>query len=152
MEAKAIAKYVITYRQPNMVGVYNGMNPNVKNHFFAFILNQTPQFFNSLNMSQMIKNYMIDRLNDNASGLSVFLGTVECGYLYPNAAAGAATFVAAAAAAAAASAAARNPFHQRREGAGGSQKRTLRKIKSKSIKSKSYKKKINRKKSHRRYR
>ena len=159
MVKKAIAKYVITYRQPNMVGVYNGMNPNVKNHFFAFILNQTPQFFNSLNMSQMIKNYMIDRLNDNASGLSVFLGTVECGYLYPNAAAAAAALVIAAAAAAQAAAAAaaaiRNPFHQRREGAGGNQKRTLKKIKSKSIKSKkskSYKKKINRNKSHRRYR
>ena len=151
---KAIAKYVITYRQPDMVGVYNGMTLNIKNNFFAFILNQTPQFIDSLKMSQMMKNYMIDRLNDNTSGLSVFLGTDECGYLYPNAAAAAAALVAAAAAAAAAI---RNPFHQRREGAGGNQKRTLRKIKSKSIKSKSiksksYKKKINRKKSHRRYR
>jgi hypothetical protein len=155
---KAIAKYVITYRQPNMVGVYNGMNLNVKNHFFAFILNETPQFIDSLNMSQVIKNYMIDRLNDNASGLSVFLGTVECGTKYPNAAAAAAALVIAAAQAAAQAAAERGVFYQRREGAGGSQKRTLRtlrtlrKIKSKSIKSKLYKKKINRKKSHRRYR
>jgi hypothetical protein len=100
-------------------------------------------------MSQMMKNYMIDRLNDNASGLSVFLGTEDCGTKYPNAAAAAAALVIAAAAAAAAI---RNPFHQKREGAGGSQKRTLRKIKSKSIKSKLYKKKINRKKSHRNYR
>ena len=163
---KAIAKYVITYRQQNMVGVYNGMTIPVKVHFFAFILNQTQQFIDSLHMSQAMKNYMIDRLNDNTSGLSVFLGTDECGYLYPNAAAAAAAFVAAAAAAAQAAAAAaavaqaaaaaaaanRNPFYQRRQGAGGNQKRTLRKIKSKSIKSKSYKKKINRKKSHRRYR
>jgi hypothetical protein len=169
---KAIAKYVITYRQQNMVNVYDaGMTRDVKVHFFAFILNQTQQFIDSLHMSQAMENYMVSRLNNNASDLSVFLGTVECGYLYPNAAAGAAAFVAAAAAAAQAAAAAaavaaaaaaaaaanRNPFYQRREGAGGSQKRTLRKIKSKSIKSKSiksksYKKKINRKKSHRRYR
>ena len=163
---KAIAKCVITYRQQDMVNVYDGgMTIPVKVHFFAFILNQTQQFIDSLHMSQAMKNYMVSRLN-NASDLSVFLGTVECGYLYPNAAAGAAAFVAAAAAAAQAAAAAaavaaaaaaaaaanRNLFYQRREGAGGSQKRTLRKIKSKSIKSKSYKKKINRKKSHRRYR
>ena len=169
---KAIAKFVITYRQQNMVNVYDaGMTIPVKVHFFAFILNQTQQFIDSLHMSQAMKNYMISRLNNNASDLSVFLGTVECGYRYPNAAAGAAAFVAAAAAAAQAAAAAaavaaaaaaaaaanRNPFYQRREGAGGNQKRTLRKIKSKSIKSKSiksklYKKKINRKKSHRNYR
>jgi hypothetical protein len=164
---KAIAKCVITYRQQDMVNVYDaGMTIPVKVHFFAFILNQTQQFIDSLHMSQAMKNYMISRLNNNASDLSVFLGTVECGYLYTNAAAGAAAFVAAAAAAAQAAAAAaavaqaaaaaaaanRNPFYQRRQGAGGNQKRTLRKIKSKSIKSKSYKKKINRKKSHRRYR
>jgi hypothetical protein len=175
---KAIAKFVITYRQPNMVNVYDaGMTIPVKVHFFAFILNQTQQFIDSLHMSQAMENYMVSRLDNNASDLSVFLGTVECGYLYPNAAAGAVAFVAAAAAAAqaaaaqvaaaqaaaqaAAAAAALHPPYvintAPAAGGGGNQKRTLRKIKSKSIKSKSiksklYKKKINRKKSCRRYR
>ena len=172
---KAIAKYVITYRQQNMVNVYDaGMTHDVKVHFFAFILNQTPQFIDSLHMSQAMENYMVSRLNNNASDLSVFLGGDVCRYLYPNAAANAVTFVqaaaqaaaqaaqaaaaAAAAQAAAAAAAALHPYIiDTAPAAGGSQKRTLRKIKSKSIKSKSiksksYKKKINRKKSHRRYR
>ena len=175
---KAIAKYVITYSQPNMVNVYDaGMTHDVKVHFFAFILNQTQQFIDSLHMSQAMENYMVSRLNNNASDLSVFLGGDVCGYIYPNAAANAVAFVQAAAqaaaaqaaaqaaAAAAAAAAALHPPYvtiDTAPAAGGGKKRTLRtlrtlrKIKSKksikSIKSKSYKKKINRNKSHRRYR
>uniref|UniRef100_A0A6C0I3L0 Uncharacterized protein n=1 Tax=viral metagenome TaxID=1070528 RepID=A0A6C0I3L0_9ZZZZ len=157
---KAIAELVIN-GQDDMVNVYNtGMTRPVRLNFFAFILNQTPQFIASL--PEVMKNYIITRLNNNASDLSVFLGTVQCGNKYPNAAGAAAAVVAAAQAAAAAAAAAaqaaakRGVFYQRREGAGGSQKRTLRTLRTlrkiKSKKSKSYKKKINRKKSHRRYR
>ena len=174
---KAIAKYVITYSQPNMVNVYNGgMSTRVKVHFFAFILNQTQQFIDSLDISsnQRIENYMISRLNNNASDLSAFLGTDECEYLYPNAAAGAAAFVqaaaaaqaaaqaaaaaAAVAAAAAAAAAAAHPYiidTAPAAGGGGSQKRILRKIKPKksiksikSIKSKSIKSKSIKSKSY----
>ena len=160
---KAIAKYVITYRQQDMVNVYDaGMTIPVKVHFFAFILNQTQQFINSLHMSQAMENYMVSRLNNNASDLRVFLGGETCIYLYPNAAAGAVAFVAAvaaaqAAAAAAAAAALHPPYIiDTAPAAGGGKKRTLRTLRTlrkiKSKKSKSYKKKINRKKSHRRYR
>jgi len=95
---KAIAELVIN-EQLDMVDVYNtGMIRRVRLHFFAFILNQTPQFIASL--PQVMKNYIISQLNNNASNLSVFLGTIECGYLYPRAAGAAVAVVAAAQAAA----------------------------------------------------
>ena len=175
---KAIATVVIG-GQPDMANVYReGMTPEVTNHFFAFILNQTRQYIDSLPAG--MKTTIIRRLNDNASNLSVFLRTPDCIYAYPRAPLQAAALVAdaqaaaqaaaqdAAAAGAAALAAAAVPFFRRTAAdaklyaappaAGGGKKRTLRtlrtlrKIKSKSKKSKSYKKKINRKKSHRRYR
>jgi hypothetical protein len=94
----------------------------------------------------------------------VFLDSPECGNEYPRAAQGATALVEAAAAAQAAAAQAaaaqaalvraKNPFLQViPKGAGGSQKRTLRKIKlkkSKKTKSKSNKHNMQKKKSHHR--
>jgi hypothetical protein len=170
---KAIARYVITYREQNMQNVYsNQMTHGVKVRFFAFILNQPqPLEFieNFLCMSATpfgrgVKDYMINRLNDHVSELRVFLDSPECGNEYPRAAQGATALVEAAAAAQAAAAQAaaaqaalvraKNPFLQViPKGAGGSQKRTLRKIKlkkSKKTKSKSNKHNMQKKKSHHR--
>jgi hypothetical protein len=170
MVKKAIATFTITIPQLNMEDVYrHHMSQDVKLHFFAFILNHIQDFIDNLvglHVQQIgydIKHYLINRSNDSQSQLSLFLKSDVGKKDYPNARNGVATLRAAVAAAQAAAQAAaaqaaldrlQNPFLQvSPNGAGGSQKRTLRKIKSKkskkSIKSKKSKKsKSYRKKSH----